>query len=598
MIELSRLRGALASLAVIAFLSLPVSAQGFLCLEGGGDFAEGDWETGLVQWALDKAGPEPTVVVLSVGGSGGSIVTSFLNQGATTVLNLPVFGVEADNLAIFNTLTLADIVWIADESLPLQLGHWGGTLVELALEFFYSEGGVLGASGSGAQLLGGVAYDASNGDLDARDALVDAFDPRVAFTSPLLDVLPGILVDEKFTLLGRLGRLPVLVARAEQELQIDVLGIGVDRRTGLCIEPNMQAEVIGEGSVTLLHDLPESRIKLEPGVPPTVSDLRLLSMVEGYRVDLTTRAVLARAPSAVLQGPPISDPIFATLNVQGQSTESAKLGDVRTLFPLGSNSHFLGALQVVDGQNMLLRTIVSPHTWKFLPARESTVGGVQYALSQSPHFLAILLDEGVRVRTSEADTLLVLPVNGETPRSAVLIDTFGVTSTATSTYVAEPGTSVGPRQSAALEDARLHVLRPGDGFDSEVHTSLFPEDAWIGLGDGLGGSLGEPVLTGDGVIIDFNLIHASLTNAAPGSMAFLILGFGALGQSFKTGTLVPTPDSISMAVPTDPSGEIHLSALWPGDIPRGFELYAQFWIADSTAGVGWAASNGMLIQAP
>lgn len=576
----------------------PLRAQGFLCLEGGGDFADGDWEQDIVQWAIDRAGNDPNVVVLSVSGAGGEIQTSFLSAGAGSVIGLEVFGALAEDLATFNALTLADIIWIADETPALQLAQWDGTLVELALEFFYSEGGVIGGSGSGARLLGGVVLDTTQGDVDPRDALADPFDARVAFAEPLFAALPELLVDEHFTQQGRLGRLPVTLARAEQVLGVAPLGLGVDRRTALCIESDLTATVLGEGSVTLLHTTPDTRVRLDPGVPPSVTDLRMLSMVEGYRVDLNSRQVLARAPQAILQGPPISDPIFSILNVQGQDPEAAKLGDVRMLQPLGFDSLFLGALQVVDAQDMLLRTIVSPHSWQFPLARETLVGGAQYALSQSPHFLALLLDSGVRVRTSEAETLLVLSVPGQTPRSAVLIDSYGVTSTAVSVKVSTPGVSVGPRQSAAIEDARVHVLRPGHGFDAETHAALFPEDAWIDVGDGLGGAFGTPALSGEGVIIDFNLVHAQLDDAAPNSIAFLVMGFGNLGQSFKLGTMVPTPDSISPMIVTGPDGSVSLSTLWPGEVPRGFELYAQFWIADSTAGVGWAASNGLLIQAP
>ena len=179
-----------------------------------------------------------------------------------------------------------------------------------------------------------------------------------------------------------------------------------------------------------------------------------------------------------------------------------------------------------------------------------------------------------------------------------LVSTPMRTGTAVSALVHDPFSSVGPRQSVALDDARLHLLAPGDAYDAQAHVPILPDSQWFDVGQGLAGSNGVPQLAGDGSLVAFNLLSASLTEAQPLSVGFLIIGFSEVGAPLKQGTLVPSPDIISNALPTDATGDLTIEFLWPPDVPAGFEIYTQFWIDDVAAPGGFSASNGLLILPP
>ena len=152
----------------------------------------------------------------------------------------------------------------------------------------------------------------------------------------------------------------------------------------------------------------------------------------------------------------------------------------------------------------------------------------------------------------------------------------------------------------AWTDARTDS---GDLYAQNVNCdgSLGPPSTsapWTDLGQGLAGTLGVPVLAGDGTLCPGDAFTVSLTNALPNSSATLVLGLSLLGLPLKGGVLVPNPDLLFFGLPTGPGGSIVLPSTWPATLPSGFELYIQYWIADAAAPKGYAASNGLEAKAP
>lgn len=588
------------SLLILAagWLCPSTSAQGFLCLEGGGSFGVGEWDTDVVDWCMSKAPSNPDVLIIGTFGSDGGITNAFLDAGAFSANTIAPTGSLANQASTAAAIANAEIIWVRDSLAWFMIQNWEGTLVEDGLRDHYLAGGVLGGSGSGAMIMGEFIFDSANGAFTPRDALENSDPPQLSLHHDFLGIAPSLLIDEDFTGEGRLPRLALMLARVATDFGVGALGLGIDDRTALGIHPDGTAVVLGEGSVTLLHALPETEVILEPGQPPAITDLRHLQMVAGYEVDLLSRAVLARPTQAILQGPPLSNPIFGNLNINGSVESHSAFGDVKVDLGLGFDSLFLGAMQTLDADNLMFRTVVSTNTWFDPLAYEVKVGGIQYALSQHPHFLGLLLDGNVRVRVTPDNTLIVREVVSGPLRAALLLDSYGVQSTAVSVAIAEPGMSLGPRQSVALDDARLHMLRPGDGYSAETHKPIMPDSQWLDVGQGLSGSQGLPELGGSGSLVAFNLLNATLRNAEAFSVAFLIIGFSEVGAPLKQGVLVPTPDFISQALPVNAEGSLEIDFLWPPAVPKGFDIYTQYWIQDSAAPAGFSASNGLVILPP
>lgn len=121
---------------------------------------------------------------------------------------------------------------------------------------------------------------------------------------------------------------------------------------------------------------------------------------------------------------------------------------------------------------------------------------------------------------------------------------------------------------------------------------------WTDLGNGLAGSTGVPLLTGEGNLQPGSDLALTLSGAAAAAPATLVVGFSQLGAPFKGGVLVPDADLILAGFVTDAGGSIGLAASWPAGVPSGFGIWLQCWITDAAGPKGFAASNGLVGIAP
>ena len=119
-----------------------------------------------------------------------------------------------------------------------------------------------------------------------------------------------------------------------------------------------------------------------------------------------------------------------------------------------------------------------------------------------------------------------------------------------------------------------------------------PGNAWTDLGFAKPGWSGDPLLTGTGNLLPGTPATVTLTQAAPFTNLFLIVGTATSYQPVFGGTLVPQP-SFWMMLPTDVGGASAFG--WPSTpaLPPGFQIFFQAWILDPVATFGLAASNGL-----
>jgi hypothetical protein len=115
---------------------------------------------------------------------------------------------------------------------------------------------------------------------------------------------------------------------------------------------------------------------------------------------------------------------------------------------------------------------------------------------------------------------------------------------------------------------------------------------WTDLGFAKPGISGAPKLVGSGALVAGNSVTLALTNARPGSSAWLVIGDQVLNLPFLGGILVPEADALVSQV-TDGSGAASLSHVWPSGFPAGTTLAFQTWILDPAASGSVSASNGL-----
>ncbi len=135
-------------------------------------------------------------------------------------------------------------------------------------------------------------------------------------------------------------------------------------------------------------------------------------------------------------------------------------------------------------------------------------------------------------------------------------------------------------------------------FSGDSRNALYRNDlvllgaGFTDLGMGLAGVAGVPSLSATGTLVPGSSASFLLGDAAPLSLASLVVGFTKIDQPFKGGTLVPSIN-FAFSFPTDVTGAHRIDGFWPPGIPTGFQTYYQAWIVDLTAVQGFAASNAL-----
>jgi hypothetical protein len=144
-------------------------------------------------------------------------------------------------------------------------------------------------------------------------------------------------------------------------------------------------------------------------------------------------------------------------------------------------------------------------------------------------------------------------------------------------------------------------LAPVDGVFTQLVLTLTvveaPPAAWLDLGHALAGTLGEPLLTGNGNLCRSAPGSLVLSNARPGGSTFLVVGLASVWAPFKGGLLLPSPDLV-LALPIDAAGTSALPFTFPIGMPMGLQFWVQHWIPDPAGVAGFAASNALLATVP
>jgi len=463
---------ALVALGVVLGVAGFGFGQGYICAEGGGNEQNGNWAPSVFGWMLEKGG-FGDVLVLGTSGSDLQVANTFVQLGAASADNLAIGPVNADTQSVYDAIVAADIVWLRGGDQYQYVNIWNDTLTEQAIRDLYTSGGVIGGTSAGLHVLGEVIFDAEAGSLQPKQALQNAYHPFITLTDDFLELTPGVLFDSHFTERGRVARLAVLLARHFEDTGEDVLGIGVDDRTALCVNPDLTAEVRGEGAVTFLHRTGQTTQILESGEPPVFTNLQHDQLTEGYTYDLANRVVLSRSPNATLVDPPSHTPSFQEVSLNGSFLPDKSKGEFEWLDFNDDFALFYGKMDIVAGDGLLNGAVLSTQTWNSTVWDENRVGGPQLAIHENPHRLAVCMDGNTLIDATGPAMLDVIEPAFGLESSIVLLDSYGMVSTAASTYTSS-GQSEGPRQSVAIEDATLHLIRSGWSYDALTHAAIDP----------------------------------------------------------------------------------------------------------------------------
>lgn len=296
-----KLRAVIAALIVLAAYAAAAMGQGSVVAHGGG----ADWELQshreMVRWMINQAAAgregdgKVRVVVLGAAprepDEPDAAADAFRREGAV-VEELVITDGNADAPETAAAIESARVVWIRGGNQWRYVNWWKGTATERAIRKVFEAGGVVGGTSAGCAILGEVTYDARNGSLRPEQALADSHHENLTLTDGFLSVVPGVLFDSHFTERGRIGRLPVMMARAKVDFGKDVLGVGVDHETALMIDREGRGRVIGSGTITILAWCDQSDLECPPGRPPRATDLNAVVLPRDAEYDLVHQRVV------------------------------------------------------------------------------------------------------------------------------------------------------------------------------------------------------------------------------------------------------------------------------------------------------------------
>ncbi|MDG2149322.1 MAG: hypothetical protein P8N09_07345, partial [Planctomycetota bacterium] len=117
---------------------------------------------------------------------------------------------------------------------------------------------------------------------------------------------------------------------------------------------------------------------------------------------------------------------------------------------------------------------------------------------------------------------------------------------------------------------------------------------------GIGGSLGEPVMTGSGDLTPGSSAGFTVTisNAQPFALGFVFFGLADNPTPFFGGTFHPIPWLQSLIFPFNASGSFSGTTAMDPTFPGSTSLYLQAFFEDASAPQGISGSNCLELQVP
>ncbi len=288
-------RSLIGLLVVLGFAFHDAQAQGSIMLVGGGSENYNDWSDNPYRWLVTHA-PNRKIAVLHYSDTTTWFTSYFPWLSPCTVSNRAITSIaQANDSATYRFILEHDGIFLRGGDQAQYVALWKGTLAEQALREVFQRGGVLGGTSAGEMVLSDVSF--TSGTTNPWTIL------RTPTTSMTLvdDFLPlatNTLAESHTNERGRIGRLPVFLARYKNTTGRSITGLGVDANTAIVINSNGVGEVMGGSAVAVLRWDAETAYSVEAGKPFALQNMRYDNLLPGWKIDLGTGEITP-PPSAV-----------------------------------------------------------------------------------------------------------------------------------------------------------------------------------------------------------------------------------------------------------------------------------------------------------
>ncbi|OQY26956.1 MAG: hypothetical protein B6244_12035 [Candidatus Cloacimonetes bacterium 4572_55] len=446
--------------AVAIMLPALVLGQGSIMLVGGGTESEvpGDWSEAPYNWFVEQAG-YGKIINIDVSSPSPWYPDYFLNvlgaDSSSHMLAIPTRE-EANSQEIYDDLASADGIFIEGGDQWSYVSVWKGTGVEDAIHEVFNNGGVIGGISAGAMILGQVVFDAQNGSIFSDELAYNPYDPHLTFTDDFLDILPGVIVDTHFQWRARLGRFVPMLARRIQDFgDSDIIGLGIDEDSAVCIDADRIATYYadqGGGSLTVIYPDSESDIDCREGVPLRFTDIHFDLLLNDAVYDLNTMTLIDMGSYLLPTNDPPDAPEYTDVTLEGWDDTTGELGEIMvTGIEDDPEGWWSGDLEFVDGSGEIPQAIIIPKIWDNLDFSPNRIVAGEKTIAENHHYMAIYLDNN---SSADITTAGMLTAHNLT----YILDGYGSTYARVTEYNI-PG----------VVGAKLHFLNNGDVYDLLNH---------------------------------------------------------------------------------------------------------------------------------
>lgn len=371
-----------------------ILARGSIMLVGGGGENYGDWSDLPFQWFVEQA-DSGIIINIDVDEASSWYDDYFESFGAD--VNSKYLRIKdrvaANDSATYYTLIDAKGIFIEGGDQWDYVSMWKNTLVEDAIKKVFNEGGVIGGTSAGLAVLSEVFFDAKFGSSYPDQAAENCRNSDIHLDNGFFDLMPGILADSHFHPRGRIGRLVPMMAKWKIDTGEDLIGIGVDDKTALCIDENFHGIVYGKASVTIIKPTANSTCESIAGKPVKYTNLRFDQLVHGIEYDLNNLSVI-NIEKLNSYNHENQDIIFNEISLNGNDDGILSVGSVKVnRLTTSETNAWYGNLTLSDGDNQIPNSVIINKIWDNSDYYENRFVGGLYAIAENPGITAIYLGE-------------------------------------------------------------------------------------------------------------------------------------------------------------------------------------------------------------
>ncbi len=275
------------------FIPLAMShSQGYVAALGGGSVPDHVYE-----WMVEKS-DNGKIVVLSYSDASNSLPEFFKSLGASDSYNITIDSRDkADQQSIYDEIVSANAVYLRGGNQWIYVRDWKSTRTEEAIREVFNSGGVVGGTSAGAMVLSEYVFTARYGTVYPPDALQNPTAVQLDLESDFINVVSGALIDTHFIERGRFGRLIPFLFKLYVQRGANVLGIGIDDQTALCIDSDGIGTVKGTGAVAFYTITGDTFIASSPQ-GYTLENIKVDQLVEDWQYNIVQREILSMPGTA------------------------------------------------------------------------------------------------------------------------------------------------------------------------------------------------------------------------------------------------------------------------------------------------------------